>query len=108
MLTTGYTRTLRAGDPNRYMATKGKNMRHPIQPLEKDNDGVLRFKQNAIVRYLLDAGPFDMNHLALMPFSQADQEQFAQLIGYSLCGFGDLSYVSAETYNLAESQSEAI
>ena len=30
-------------------------MKHPIQPLEK-KDGVLRFKQNAIVRHLLDHG----------------------------------------------------
>lgn len=25
-------------------------MKHPIQPLELDNQGVLRFKKNAIVR----------------------------------------------------------
>lgn len=79
-------------------------MRHPIQPLSKDNNGVLRFKQNAIVKYLFDAGPFDMNQLAVIPFSQEDQEQFAQLIGYSLSGFGELSYVSDETYNRAESK----
>lgn len=83
-------------------------MQHPVQPLIKDNDRILRFKQNAIVRYLLDAGPFDLNHLAIIPFSQEDKEQFAQLIGYSLSGFGNLSYVSDETYNRAESQLEAI
>lgn len=77
-------------------------MKHPIQPLGLDEHGVLRFKANAIVRYLLDAGPFDMNKLALMPFSQEDREQFAQLIGYSLGGFGELSYVSDETYDAAD------
>lgn len=76
-------------------------MKHPVQPLETDSSGVLRFKKNAIVRFLLDAGPFDMNQLALMPFSQEDREQFAQLIGYSLSGFGELSYVSDETYERA-------
>lgn len=81
-------------------------MQHPIQPLGKDNDGVLRFKQNAIVKYLLDAGPFDLNQLGMIPFSQEDQEQFAQLIGYPLSGFGELSYVSDETYNRAESKHE--
>ncbi len=75
-------------------------MKHPIQPLYKDDDG-MRFKKNAIVRFLLDAGPFDMNQIGLMPFSQEDREQFAQLIGYSLCGFSELSYVSGETYNEA-------
>lgn len=77
-----------------------KNL-HPIQPLVLDENGVLRFEENKIVRYLLDAGPFDMNKLALMPFSNEDREQFAQLIGYSLSGFSELSYVSDETYNRA-------
>jgi hypothetical protein len=67
-----------------------------------DDHHVLRFKENAIVRFLLDAGKFDMNDLALMPFSREDREQFAQLIGYSHSGFGELSYVSDETWELAE------
>lgn len=44
-----------------------------------------------------------MNDLACMEFSQEDREQFAQLIGYSLSGYGDLSYVSDESYDAAES-----
>lgn len=79
-------------------------MKHPIQPLEKDEHGTLRFKANAIVRYLLNSGDIDMNHLAVLPFSQNDREQFAQLIGYSLCGFSELSYVSHETYEKAVAQ----
>jgi hypothetical protein len=78
--------------------------KHPIQPLEKDDRDIVRFKENKIVRFLLDAGPYDLNQLAAMPFSQEDREQFAQLIGYSLCGFGELSYVSDETYNKTEAQ----
>jgi hypothetical protein len=81
--------------------TNGGQMKHPIQPLEKDANGTLRFKGNAIVRFLLDSGPHDMNTLAMKDFSQEDREQFAQLIGYSLPGFGDLSYVSDETYSAA-------
>lgn len=77
-------------------------MKHPIQPLALDPHGVLRFKKNTIVQFLLDAGPFDMNQIAIKEFSAEDQEQFAQLIGYSLSGFGDLSYVSDETYETAE------
>jgi len=76
--------------------------RAPIQPLDKDDSGVIRFRENAIVRFLLDAGPFDLNQLAAMEFSAGDREQFAQLIGYSLSGFGELSYVTDETYNAAE------
>lgn len=71
-------------------------------------DGIVRFRANAIVRYLLDEGPFDMNAIGSLPFSQADREQFAQLIGYSLGGFGDLSYVSNETYEAAARQKELL
>jgi len=78
-----------------------KIKKHPVQPVMKDSFGTLRFKKNEIVCFLLDHGPFDMNKLACLPFSQEDYEQFAQLIGYSLSGFGDLSYVSDETHNRA-------
>jgi len=76
--------------------------KHPIQPLEKDDQGTLRFKQNAIVRFLLDNGPNDMNKLAIMPFSVEDRQQFAQLIGYSLSGYGELGYVSDDALKAAE------
>jgi hypothetical protein len=76
--------------------------RHPIQPLYRDLHGTIRFRQNDIVRFLLDQGPFDLNALATMPFTDADHEQLAMLIGYSLSGFGELSYVSNVTYERAE------
>jgi hypothetical protein len=78
-----------------------KMPKHPIQPLVTDEHGVQRFNGNKIVRYLLDNGPFTLNHLALKDFSDEDREQFAQLIGYSLSGAGDLSYFSSETYEAA-------
>jgi hypothetical protein len=78
--------------------------KHPVQPLEKDKHGTIRFKSNPIVRLLLDDGKYDMNRLAMLPFSDEDREQFAQLIGYSLSGFSDLSYVSDETYDRAADQ----
>jgi hypothetical protein len=78
--------------------------RHPNQPLALDGQGVVRFKQNAMVRYLLDNGGVDLNQLALVSFSDEDRAQFAQLIGYSLCGFGDLSYVSNRAYAAAARQ----
>jgi hypothetical protein len=79
-------------------------VRHPLQPLLIDEHGTVRFKSNAIVIFLLEAGGIDMNMLAKLPFGQNDREQFAQLIGYSLSGFGDLSYVSDETFEAAQSQ----
>ncbi len=68
-------------------------MNHPMQPIVLDEDGTRRFKQNAIVRFLLDGGPFDLNMIGAMPFSTDDRRQFAQLIGYSESGYDELSYV---------------
>lgn len=80
---------------------------HPMQPIVLV-DGVARFKQNAIVRYLLDNGGLDLNALALVGFSQEDNEQFAQLIGYSVSGFGDLSYARSETVGVADAIVDAM
>lgn len=71
--------------------------RYPNQPIVSVAR-VLRFRQNAIVRHLLDNGPFDLNDLAQLPFSDDDRAQFAQLIGYSVAGWSDLPYVSDEAY----------
>lgn len=76
-------------------------MKHPIQPLEKDKSGVLRFKENAIVRHLLDNGGIDLNKIAVMDFTADDRQQFAQLIGYSLSGYSELSYVDDDAYGTA-------
>ncbi len=77
----------------------------PAQPLALDKHGTLRFVPNAIVRDMLDFSTpkgFDMNRIAMHNYSREDRVQFAQLIGYSLCGFGDLSYVSDVDYETAE------
>jgi hypothetical protein len=70
--------------------------------LAKDEHGVVRFKPNKIVQHLLDNGGIDLNKIAILQFPKEDEIQFAQLIGYSLSGFGDLSYVDDETYAAAE------
>ena len=79
--------------------------KNPMQPTV-DVNGIIRFKENAIVSYLLKHGQktgCDMNDLAQIgPFSQDDWTQFAQLIGYSLSGFGELSYVNNDAYATAE------
>lgn len=56
----------------------------PMQPVETDASGVLRFRENKIVRYLLDNGGIDLNDLARIEFPREDRDQFAQLIGYSV------------------------
>ncbi len=71
-------------------------------------EDIIRFRENAIVLMLLDEGPFDMNKIARRNFSQEDREQFAQLIGYSVSGAGDLSYMSAATISRADIEAEKL
>jgi hypothetical protein len=70
----------------------------PMQPLING-----RFKENKIVSYCLE-NKTDMNDIAMQSFTDSDREQFAQLIGYSLGGYGDLSYVSDDSYDRAEEE----
>ncbi len=83
--------------------------RHPIQPIVTDAQGVRRFKANAIVQSLLEFSRvfgFDMNTIARRDFATEDRQQFAQLIGYSLSGYGELSYVDDDAYGVAATMLE--
>lgn len=86
--------------------------KHPIQPLAPDAQGTLRFKENAIVRHLQDwaeARGLGMNELACMSFSNEDRQQFAQLIGYSLTGYGSLhTYVDDLAYSTAAAMADGM
>lgn len=79
--------------------------KQPMQPVHIDSSGRARFVENANVRFLLDEASAgrkcDLNDLTKRDFPQEDWEQFAQLIGYSVAGYGTLSYVSDRTYAMA-------
>lgn len=75
--------------------------KHPIQPLVRDEHGVVRFKANKIVQYLLRHCNDGMNTLARQGFSLEDQEQFAQLIGYSHSVARDLPYMNSTTLDVS-------
>lgn len=82
----------------------------PMQPLLIDSHGTLRFKENQIVRKLMDYATecgYGLNEIALDEFDAEDQMQLAQLIGYSLSGYGTLSYVTDESYNRAAAAAAA-
>lgn len=81
-------------------------MKHPMQPIEKDNKGVLRFKSNAIIDYLWSKGLIDLNAIATMNFNKEDRQQLAQLLGYSLDGYSSLNYVTDQDYATAITMSE--
>lgn len=80
---------------------------HPMQQIRYVGD-VIRFRENKIVRFLLDNGGFDMNKLACMDFSDDDRSQFAQLIGYSVSGYGDLPYRNNEQLKMADDYVEEL
>lgn len=83
--------------------------KHPMQKIHIAKDGVARFVPNPIVEYLLDKGPFDLNHLFVQDgFSKADWEQFAQLIGYSVSGWRDLSYASKKRIRKADEKAAKV
>ena len=83
-------------------------MKNPMQPVGLDEGGVARFKRNAIVSLLLDVGKLTLNDLGCMAFTQTDWEQFYQLIGYSVSGYGDLSSVSEESVAYADGQADGL
>lgn len=83
-------------------------MKHkfPNQPIETDEVGTERFVKNRIVDWLLNAGPFDLNAVCIQGhingWTDEEHAQFAQLTGYSVSGWGTLSYVSDEKYESVE------
>lgn len=70
---------------------------HPMQPIVIAKDGRIRFKKNQIVDDLYElyrVHKLDLNEMARRNYSQEDRNQFAQLIGYSVGGWGTLSYAT--------------
>jgi hypothetical protein len=76
-----------------------------MQPLIVDAHNVVRFKRNKIIDYLFCTGKLDLNALAALDFPAEDRMQIAQLLGYSVSGYGDLSYVTNK--NLKEADEKA-
>ena len=82
--------------------------KHPMQPLKRCSDGVIRFKRNKIVEFLLTAGPFDLNMLSRMPWDNEDYTQLMQLIGYSASGYAGLSTTPSELAKEADRRAEVL
>lgn len=90
-----------------------KDLEHPMQPIGWDETGkVIRFKENKIVRMLLDTGKLDLNDLAVMNargmFGEGDYTQLMQLIGYSTSGYGELSTSPEELVAKADGIAEEL
>ncbi len=74
---------------------------HPMQPVIRD-DGVSRFKPNLVVAFLYDAAKRELGGFVEVNFHDDDRAQFAQLIGYRVDAFCDLSFVSEELSHEAQ------
>lgn len=70
---------------------------NPSQPVICDEDGVIRFKPNQIIKDLFDAGKLDLNSFAGR-YSDDDRSQLSQLIGYSHDSWSGLSTVDSRAY----------
>ena len=76
-----------------------------MQPICIASDGVIRFKQNRMVNDLYEFSQprgFGLNEMARRDYTQEERMQFAQLIGYSVSGYGGLSYASLESAEKAD------
>lgn len=96
--------------------TTQKTKKHPMQPIVKDKHKVPRFKENPIVNWMLEMGNegkrFDLNTIACVSprlgWKKEDHMQIAQLIGYSVSGYGDLSYASKASVEEADKMVEKL
>jgi len=78
-------------------------MKHPMQPIGLDDGDVPRFKANAIVKWLFDTDKINLNEIVYKEgFSPEDLAQFWQLLGYSVSGYGDLSFIPQEITDEAD------
>ena len=81
-----------------------------MRPFIKDKSGHVRFKANAIVRWMTTAAadkrPCDLNaaHIACADAPAEDWEEFYQLIGYSLAGYHEIDVVSDEAARAATAE----
>ena len=75
--------------------------KHPMQPIEWV-DGVIGFRKNKIISDMFDAGLIDLNKIARLSYSDEDRMQLAQLLGYSISGFGELPYARKDVVEEAD------
>ena len=73
-----------------------------------DVNGVIRFKRNAVVRWLFEQGHFNLNRIPVDELPLEDVEEFWQMLGYSVSGYGELSFIRPETVAEADGAAEVI
>lgn len=87
-------------------------MDHPMQPIYRDKDGILRFRANGIIRKIAEDKMIDLNAVpnwmhTFPGITQDDVDQFWQLMGYSVGGYVELAgsdVISNEAADRAEAK----
>jgi hypothetical protein len=83
-----------------------------MQPVYLDDHNVIRFKANAIIDRLFREQLFDLNSIGYAVATRAvpieDAEQFWQQLGYSVSGYGDLSFIRPSTLAEADRQTDLL
>ena len=77
-----------------------------MRSIIKDSRGVIRFKANAIVNWIVSSGRLNLNDILLDEYSIEDIEEFWQLMGYSVSEYGELSFIREETVAVADAIAE--
>lgn len=77
--------------------SKLSDLKHPRQPIGVDERGTVRFKPNAVLRWLVDNKHVNLNAIDPDDFPPGDVKQFWQLLGYSVSAWGSLDFVDLKT-----------
>jgi len=94
--------------PRRLIHRGGWQPMQPVVVAVQNGRPVVRFKANALVRRMTDETRDLLDRVAGWDdISIEDHEQFHQLLGYSVSGYGDLSFVRPETIEKADAMAEA-
>lgn len=84
--------------------TVKKGRRPPMQPIAIDEEGVARFRKNDVVDWL--ATKIDLDCVATAAhrfgFDPYDVAQFWQMLGYSISGYGELSFIPKSVVRKAD------
>jgi hypothetical protein len=78
--------------------------KQPTQPIELDAYGVVRFQPNAILVYLFESKRLNLNDISIKRFPVEDMRQVWQQLGYSVSGYGDLSFADPGEVAVADAE----
>jgi len=97
------------GTPTRKVDLR-KQRRPPMQPIYVDGDNIVRFRANAIVRWLVDSGRVDLNDVTknMDSMNRYDIAQFWQMLGTSVSAFCGYDFVPRSVVKRADAKMDAL